>query len=284
MYRATRRCLALSGVALVSLSLAGCDIAVNGEGGLNFDLAAGKAQDTWTRTYPLSRTGRLEIINVNGRITAEATDGANVEVTAERTAKGTSDDAARDLLKQIEMREEVGGERVRVEVRAPRMRGSGHEIKWTVRVPRGVAVDLRTVNGGVKMQSLEGEIRARTTNGGITGVGLVSGSVDASVTNGGVEIELVKPVSTGTFDLQAVNGGVSLKMPAGSKADVAARCVNGGITVDGLDVQVSGEERSRRRLDGQLNGGGARVSLETVNGGVKILRTGEAAGTRDSRD
>ena len=288
MYQASRRILRVGAVAAVTVALAGCDIAVNGDGGLNFDLAAGKAQDTWTRSYPLGRDGRLEIINVNGRISAEATDGTSVEVVAERTAKSTSDEGARDLLKQIEMREEVGDARVRIEVRAPRMHGpSGHEIKWTLKVPRGVAVDLRTVNGGVKMTSLEGEIRARSTNGGITGTGIVASGVDASVTNGGVEIELARAVSTGSYELQAVNGGVSLMMPPDSKVDLAARCVNGGISVEGIDIQVSGEQPAegtktfRRRLDGQLNGGGARVSLETVNGGVKILRTADGVGNRD---
>ena len=29
-------------------------------------------------------------------------------------------------------------------------------------------------------------------------------------------------------------------------------------------------EHTRRRIDGKLNGGGAKISLETVNGGVKI--------------
>jgi hypothetical protein len=33
-------------------------------------------------------------------------------------------------------------------------------------------------------------------------------------------------------------------------------------------------EQNRRRLDATLNGGGAKVSLETVNGGVTIRRTG----------
>ena len=297
MYARSSRLPAFAAVVVVSVALAGCDIAVNGDGGFNFDLAAGKAQDTWTRSYPLGKDGRIEIINVNGRITAEATDGTSVEVVAERTAKSSTDDSAKELLKQIEMREEVGDARVRVEVRAPRMRGgSGHEIKWTLKVPRGVAVDLRTINGGVKMNALEGEVRARTTNGGITGNALTATSLDASTTNGGVEIELTRAVSTGAFELQAVNGGVSLTMPGESKADVTAKCVNGGITLDGLDLKVSGESTSnpnefeqhvegakkfRRRLEGQLNGGGARVSLDTVNGGVKILRTREAEGNRE---
>ncbi len=286
---AARELARLTAVVAVTVALAGCDIAINGDGGFHFDIAAGKAQDEWTRTYQVAAGGRLEIINVNGRITAEGSDGTAVDIRAERSAKAATDEGARDLLGRIEMREELGESRVRVEVRPPRTTGpSGHEIKWTIKVPRGVTVDLRTINGGVKMDGLQGDIRARTTNGGITGTAIGANAVDAAVTNGGVEIELAKAVTSGTFELEAVNGGVSLTLPADSRVDIAARCVNGGINVQGLDVQVTGEEHERsqkgfqppktfrRRLDGQLNGGGARVSMETVNGGVKIGKSGSS--------
>jgi hypothetical protein len=264
----------LAVVLLFSSVFAACDIAVDGHGGFDFGIAAGKANDEWTRTYKVAPGGRLEIINVNGRITAEASDGEAVEVRAERSAKAASDEAAKALLGNIEMREEVGDNRARVEVRPPRMSGpAGHEIKWTVKVPRGVAVDLRTVNGGVKMTALDGEVRARSTNGGITGVALAATSVDAAVTNGGVEIELARPVSSGSFDLEAVNGGVSIQLPAETKADITGRCVNGGISTADLSLEMVGEQ-SKRRLEGKLNGGGAHISLETVNGGVRISRGG----------
>jgi len=236
---------------------------------LGFDIAAGKATDEWTRTYTVPAGGRLEIINVNGRITAEASDGPEVQVSAVRSAKAATDEGAKELLGKLEMREEVGDGRVRVEVRAPRFSGpSGHEIKWTIKVPRGVGVDLRTINGGVHMLGLEGDLRARSTNGGITGKALIASSVDAAVTNGGVDIELAKAVTSGSFELEAVNGGVSIQLPEGSKADITGRCVNGGISAD-LPIEKVGEQ-TKRRLEGKLNGGGARIALETVNGGVKF--------------
>ena len=69
--------LALLGLVLaVGLSVAACDIKTDASGEFSFDISGGKAQDTWTRTYTLPDKGRLELINVNGRITAEpATDG-----------------------------------------------------------------------------------------------------------------------------------------------------------------------------------------------------------------
>jgi hypothetical protein len=274
MQALTRKLARISAVFTLAVVMAGCDIAVDGHGGLGFGLAAGKATDQWTRTYQVAPGGRLELINVNGRITAEASDGAAVEVVADRTAKGASDEAAKDLLGRIEMREEVGADRVRVEVRAPRMNGpSGHEFTWTVKVPRGISVDLRTVNGGIRVANLDGDVRARSTNGGIKGTALLASSVDAAVTNGGVEIEMAKPVTTGTFEIEAVNGGVSINLPAESRAEIAGRCVNGNISTSDLPLEMVGEQ-NRRRLDATLNGGGARISLETVNGGVRIGRAG----------
>ena len=98
-------------------------------------------------------------------------------------------------------------------------------------------------------------------------------SVDAAVTNGGVEIELASAPSSGTFDLESVNGGVSLTLPARQQGR------HRGALRQRRHHRQRSRARNRRRtdaaaLDGKLNGGGARVSLETVNGGVKIERSG----------
>jgi hypothetical protein len=268
--RALARALVLVGL---TFGLTACDVSVDGNGGFSLDVASGKAQDEWSRSYEIEPGGQLEIINVNGRITAEAGDGPVTEVRAERTARATSDEAARELLGQLDMREETSSSRVRVEVRAPRMSGrGGHELRWTIKVPKGVNVDLRTVNGGVRLTGLHGEIRARSTNGGVTGKNLTASSLDASVTNGGMEIELASLPSTGTFDMKTVNGGVTLTLPGDARADVTARCTNGGISVSGLELQLEGEQ-SRRRVSGKLNGGGARVTVETTNGGVRVSKS-----------
>jgi hypothetical protein len=272
MYRRFRAFAAAAAILVGAAGFAGCDIAVqgNGEGGLHFDVGA-QARDQWSRSYKLAPGARIELININGRITAEASDGDTLEITGERIAKATSDEAAKTLLSNIEMREEVGDARVRIEVRPPQRRGSGgHEIKWTIRVPKGVAVDLRTINGGVKLAGLTGDVRVRSTNGGITGEAVMTSNIDAAVTNGGVEIELGSaPASSGSIDLESVNGGVSLTLPGESKADITARCVNGGIQINGLSLDIIGEQ-TRRKVEGKLNGGGIRVMLDTTNGGVRL--------------
>jgi hypothetical protein len=266
-------------VLFAGLSTVACDIQA-GDGKFDIDFAAGKATDTWSRTYTVQPGGRFELINVNGRITAEPGDGNEVTVEGRRTAKARSDEAAKEMLSKLEIREEVGGSTVRVESRPPRMSGfGGHEIEWTVTVPKGIIVDFRTTNGGVRMNGLSGEIHAKVTNGGVKGTGLVIDSLEASVVNGGVEIELGAPLdATDSVELITVNGGVTFAIPSESKATIAARAVNGGVRVsDELKAEQEPESHEferRRRFNGTMNGGGAKVNVNTTNGGVRISTVG----------
>ena len=275
-----RRLPILGLVFVAGLALAACDIQTSADGHFDIDFASGKATDTWSRTYTVEQGGRFELINVNGRVTAEATDGKDVIVEGKRSVKGRSDEVAKEMLAKLEIREEVSGATVRVESRPPRMSGfGGHEIEWTVKVPKGIVVDLRTTNGGVRMNGLSGEIHAKTTNGGIRGTNLVVDSLEASVVNGGVEIELGAPLdSTDTVEITTVNGGVQFTLPSESKATIAARAVNGGVrAAEELKIQredESSERESRRRLNGTMNGGGAKVNVSTTNGGVRLSQIG----------
>jgi len=240
-------------VAAATLT-AGCEIKA-GEGDFSFDLASGKASDTWTRAYAVDPGGRIEILNVNGEVRAEAWTGSQVEVTAERTASAASDESARELLGKLEMREEVSPARVRVEVRGPSSWRGGYGAKFLVRVPAGVHVDLRTVNGGVK--------------GTLSGASLV----EARTTNGGVELSIAGAIAPDAdVRLSSVNGGVRLDVPGDTKASLSARCTNGRVDVSALPLAVEGEQ-TRRRVQGTLNGGGARIELQTTNGGVTVGRS-----------
>lgn len=266
-------------VLAAGLSVAGCDIQA-GNGNFEIDFASGKAQDTWSRTYKVPATGRFELINVNGKITAESTEGADVVVEGRRTAKARSDESAKELLAKLEIREEVGESTVRVESRPPRINGgfNGHEIEWTIKVPKGVIVDLRTINGGVRLNGLANEIHAKTTNGGVKGVNITPSLIEASAVNGGIEFELGSPLdTTDSIEIETVNGGVELSLPSESKATIAARCVNGGVRVEGLEIskeEQGNDFERRRRLNGTMNGGGAKVTMSTTNGGVRLSKAG----------
>lgn len=265
----------LAATLAVGLATSACDIKTSADGDFSFGISGGRATETWSRTYRMAENGRFELVNVNGRITAEPAGGTEVVVEGRKTAKARSDEGAKELLAKLEIREEVGGSTVRVESRPPRLSGfSSHEVEWTVKVPKGVILDLRTVNGGVRLNDLSNEIHAKTTNGGVKGEGIVPSVIEASAVNGGVEFTLGAPLeTTDAIELETVNGGVSLDLPSDSKATIAARCVNGGVRVSDLEIardEQSNDFERKRRLNGTINGGGAKVNLNTTNGGVQL--------------
>lgn len=242
---------------------AGCDIA----------MADHREQATaeWRKTYELQPGGRVEIGNVNGKITVLPAQGNTVEVVATKTGRGATAQAAKENLERIEIRDSAAAGTIKVETHVPRtgtfFRNGGVSVEYAVRVPAGAELKVSTVNGGVDVTGVSGRVTAETTNGGIKGRD-ISGPIDASTTNGGVDVDLTRVAESGV-KLECTNGGIRLRLPADAKASLSARVTNGGIDTDGLSVRVAGEA-TRRRLDGDLNGGGPRVSLEGTNGGIRI--------------
>ena len=249
-------------VAALSLTAA-CDIALSG--------AREEATETVTRSYPLSSGGTLDIATTNGRIEVIAGTGPNVEVTAVKVAKAATKEGATELLKKLEIKEEVTPNLVKL--RAERGSNSGPslhswgtstEIRYSVKVPASTKVLLNTTNGEIEVENVVASAQLETVNGQINARGL-GGDVKASTTNGSVDIALAS--LTGDVNVETTNGGVTVRLPADAKAVLLGRTTNGGLSVDGL--QVEEVERSRRRLEARLNGGGGRrVEAETTNGGI----------------
>jgi len=250
----------LIAVIAAAAALSACDVVVS-------SLAAkGRAQDQWTRSYPMAAGGQVEIVNTNGSIDIVGSEGSQVEVVAERTARAMTDEEAKSFLAQIEIGEEVSANRVRLETKAPGVQGRRIEVKYHIKVPASVNVRLQNSNGTVDIVAIKGTVRAETSNGTVRGREL-TGAIEASTTNGSVRLD-VNAVAAGGIRAETVNGTVELTMPSSAKADVQASCLNGRISVDGLKLE--GGEVTRRRVEGRVNGGGPRVVIDTTNGKVQI--------------
>jgi hypothetical protein len=247
--------------ALAIIALAGCDVMV-GMGGFG---GRELAKDQWTKTYTLAQGGQLEIVNTNGSIRTEATDGDVIEIVADRTARATTPEAAKELLQKLEMREQAAPDRVSIEVRLP-VRGNV-EVQFVVKVPRTAALRLSNTNGKIVVAGAQGAVRAEVTNGSVTGRGL-RGAVDASTTNGSVTLDIDMVAKDG-IKVGTTNGGIHLTLPTSAQAEIRANCVNGGVSASNLTLESQGNQTGRR-IDARLNGGGARIDLDTTNGGIKI--------------
>ncbi len=222
----------------------------------------------------------IEIKGINGGVFAEASDGDEVEVTAEleEGRRGYADEISFEVLehengvticamypsdRRREPNECRAGSRGRMNTR-----DNDTKVEFTVRVPKGVNFVGRTVNGSITAESLDGDVEAHTVNGRIEVS--TNGFVQATTVNGSIRASLGRADWTGSLEFETVNGSITVELPDGVGADVTARTLNGGIDTD-FPLTISGRFSSKR-LTGTIGGGGRRVRLETVNGAVRILR------------
>lgn len=243
--------------------------------------AAGAATLSAREDRELSlRPGQTLVVqNVNGPVTVTIWDRSTVRLQAVRTVKAPNRERAQEALAELEVEVIEDGSKLLIRTRQPRSEGgmfrwlrdgsTEGRVDYTLTVPRDARVEVKTVNGRVEARGVEGHLQASSTNGSIT-LDQVAGSVSASSTNGSIRATVTAVYQGAGIELSTVNGSIHLGLPAGAQADVDVRTVNGSITTDlPMTAQV---QRSRSRLVGSFNGGGAPLRLRTTNGSVRVLQ------------
>ena len=227
------------------------------------------------RTLTLSPRDLVLDASTNGGVSVTAWDRDEIQVIARIQAEAPSEAEARQLVDAV--RVETGRT---IRAISPEL-GSreGHRNRWVstsfeVRVPRSTDLDLKALNGGIRVDGVQGEIRAETLNGGIA-INEAAGDVRARTTNGGVTVGLAGGTWDGAgLDVETTNGGISISIPSDYSADLTASTQMGRISADGLTTR--GQHRRGRwtgeTIEGAIGQGGAPIRAVTTNGRVSIRR------------
>lgn len=239
--------------------------------------AAGAQDFTWAGA--IAQGQAIEIKGVNGDIRAEPSGSNQVEVVAQK--RGRRDDPgtvrvevvphaggvticavypSRDGAKPNECLPGEGGRN--------NVQNNDVTVRFTVRVPAGVTLVGKTVNGDIEATRLNGDVALSTVNGSVTFA--TTGAGRARTVNGTIRGEIGRADWTDTLAMSTVNGSIALTLPAGLNTDLRASTVNGEISAD-FPLAVQGRV-TRRRLEGTIGGGGRTLALETVNGSITLKR------------
>lgn len=251
------------------------------------DRVAARAEERMTVPVPAGGSLRVQAARNSGAHVREG-DRADFEIVACKAAPSA------DALSAIAL--ERSGDSVTV-------RGPADE-DWVgyllVVAPRGASLEISAENGPIGLSGLSGRVVASTHNGPISvhdsagdldlhaqngpiafeGAG---GKLRMRTENGPIEVELSGDAWTGDgLDARAVNGPVSLAIPAGYRS---------GAVVESRGhspFQCRGEAcaAARRTWDDdhrriELGDGPALVRLSTENGPVSV-RSGSGAGQADA--
>jgi len=202
---------------------------------------------------------------VNGGISVEGWDKSEIRIRAKVKAWDSDEEDARETLDEIVIKTD----RETIVAKGPKLRGSkrGWAVSFEVMVPKKSNLDLETLNGGISIENIDGEIEAEAVNGGLK-LAQLAGDVDVHTTNGGLSIELHGKKWQGQgLDASTTNGGVKLWVPEDYNADLETGTVNGSIDFD-FPVTVQG--KISKRLRATLGDGGPKIRVVTTNGGVKL--------------
>ncbi|MEO0559186.1 MAG: DUF4097 family beta strand repeat-containing protein [Bacteroidota bacterium] len=239
------------------------------------DPDSNRARICETRTLTLDARDLVLDASTNGGVKVTSWDRDEIEVVAIIQASAPTESEARQLVDatRVETRGTVRAVSPEPETRNGRNQ-SWVSTSFEVRVPRSTDLDLKALNGGIRVEGVQGEIRAETINGGIA-IDKAAGDVRARTTNGGVSVGLAGNAWEGSgLDVETVNGGISISIPADYSADLTASTEMGRISADGLTTRGRHErgQWTGETIEGEIGQGGAPIRAITTNGGVSIRR------------
>ena len=220
------------------------------------------------RDVTIPRTsGRLSVDGrTNGGIVVRAWDRNEILVRAKIQTWAESQAEARRLAAGIRI--STNGGRISAE-ESEGGRRSGWSVSYDIYVPRRSDLDLRTHNGGISVEGVQGRIDVEALNGGVS-IRNVQGDLRGGTTNGGVTLWLDGDRWIGEgVDLETTNGGITVVIPERYSARLETGTVNGGMNVD-FPITVQG--MVGRRLSTTLGSGGQLIRVRTTNGGVTLRR------------
>jgi DUF4097 and DUF4098 domain-containing protein YvlB len=265
-----------------------------------------RVREEFRHTFTLVN-GAIDVSSFNGSIEVVGGDTQTVEVTGSKHAANSE-----ELRKvQVEVVQEGNV------IRARGVRSNEKDwrcncgVQFLVRVPRRTELgSLRTSNGAIRIENIEGRVDAKTSNGSVR-LANIKGKVDARTSNGAVQLDsitgpVVASTSNGSIKgritdtvtsdpvkMTTSNGAIEVRIEAQHNNDVTASTSNGGITVrmpDTANARISASTSnhesvttdfpvvvrgtlSKNKIEGSVgNGNGPLLQLNTSNGSIRLLR------------
>jgi DUF4097 and DUF4098 domain-containing protein YvlB len=290
-------------VAAMAVGATACVVRVDSDGALVRE----------EKRFATKNRPTVQLSTFDGPIVIRGWDRAEVSVEVEKRGRNR---AAADA---IEVLAEQKGDVVRVEARKKDIAdersysigwsGRSRSAKMVVSVPTGSDLVVRTGDGSIRVEHVNGRVELRSGDGSVTGRE-ITGDVLAHTEDGSIRLEGIDGkcdvasedgsiAVQGRFEnlrVSAEDGSVVVRANAGSKidrdwnlstgdgslvlyvtdglaADVDARTGDGSVRLDSaLRFARDDGERSRSTLRGRLGPGGPRLVMRSGDGTIRLRR------------
>lgn len=252
--------------------------------------------DTIALSAPVSSIDSIRLVNTSGSTVLRATEGSEVRIQATRHFWTVGNPPEVRLLPTN------GALTIEATPVSFGPAGTPSYVDYLIETPSRVgadiraasgSIDIRGLNGAVRMDTASGDIEARDLSGstfattasgairmvnvsGDTRVSSVSGSIS---TAGADRLAEVRSIS-GTINLSgqfataaqisSVSGEIVVRFTPAAAVHVDAASFSGDVTAS--ELTMTGQGTGPHSITGDVSGGGPLVSVRTTSGGIKLLR------------
>lgn len=234
-------------------------------------------------TSPLNK---IDVSTFNGPITIQSHALPTVDMEVTYAAYGETPEDAAAACAQLDT--DISAENGQLKLVATKPSGQwSASVSYRLMVPSNCEVILKSSNGKVSIDGIQGNINvetsngtiaiknvasrivARTSNGTITASGFV-GPIDLKTSNGRVEID--GQVVGMSNRIRTSNGRVTVKLPSGAASEIDVSTSNGKIQCDlPMHTIMSQKKRSLHALvgpDGSTPE--SKLSVSSSNGSITV--------------
>ena len=284
------------------------------------DFVSDATGDSYTETanaeFLFDHMPRLRVRNLSGETKIRTGDAGKVTVVATKRVTASSEDRAKRLLQNLEIRMDKHGDELSIEPHlyeqerswVDLFRGKRFRVDFDITVPPECAIDAQTVSGELAVEGVRGPLEIQTVSGSVRLEDLqgpmrlksVSGDVDCrryvghfegNTVSGDVTISAARLRST---LLHTVSGDVQIEGRLDPRKEHRFKTISGDIelalaapdaTIDyrtaSGDIECELPARiarnGRKEYSVVVGGGRGRIGVKTVSGDLTVRGTSMAA-------
>ncbi len=262
--------------------------------------------ETFDKTFTVTPGARLSLNNIRGSVEIAPGDEGVIHITAVKQSHSGDDKRT-----QVEINQEADGT-VKAATHYPDggwtwMFGSQPcEVDYIVRAPRDCSLILNGVSNSVRVEGFEGEVNVKSVSGEIKLLNLkgsvrihsISGDTDGEKLGGALvvdtvsgdvylkecslpsihgktisgDIQISTPLSSGPYEFKSVSGDVRLNLPPKTQCSGELHTISGDLT---SAFPISGSSSHHGSQIVNVQGGGVRITLNSVSGDLSLVSDGE---------
>lgn len=237
------------------------------------DVNAGPAGNEWTKvmadqeehkTYQLAAGAHVDVSNISGPVSIEATDGSSAEVHIYRTARNSEDLAWRKVFVEqtssgLTIRQKPGsGEPDSVDLLN----------RVVLKLPRQVSVSGKSISGDFNISGVTGAVDLNGISGSVDAKHL-NGVLTVSGVSGNVRVAVAR-INDAGLRVSGVSRNVYLGLASDLNAELSVGNTTAGVSnkIQGLALVSVGPSNYSARL----GSGGPQIVVSNVTGTIVLQR------------